>query len=193
MKELNFITTNAGKYAEVSAMLASVGIPTVQRPLDCPEIQADTLEEVVSFCLDWLGDRDEAYLIDDSGLFIDALRGFPGVYSAYVFKTLGLSGILRLMEGIPDDERNARFETVFGMVIGGRKLVFRGVCRGRISREPAGDMGFGYDPIFVPDEGDGRTFAEMSTAEKNAVSHRGEAVRRMLEHADEIAELLNQP
>ncbi len=192
MRELHFITSNSGKYAEVSSILSSKGIPMVQRDIGCPEIQADTLEEVVTFCLDWLGSKEGAYLIDDSGLFIDALGGFPGVYSAYVFKTLGLSGILRLMEGVPDDERTAYFETVFGIGLGAEKLVFRGKCEGRISHEVRGEEGFGYDPIFIPDAGDGRTFGEMSMAEKNAISHRGKAIKNMMENANRIIEMLNQ-
>jgi XTP/dITP diphosphohydrolase len=90
------------------------------------------------------------------------------------------------------EERSARFETVFGLSAGGRKLLFKGSCSGTISQEPRGDAGFGYDPIFVPLDGDGRTFAEMSLKEKNALSHRGMAVRNMLDSADEIAALLRQ-
>ena len=191
MKKLKFITSNRGKFSEVSEILARHGIEVMQENIPCPEIQADTLEEVVSFCLDWLGDK-EVYLIDDSGLFIDELGGFPGVYSSYVFKTLGNEGILRLMSGVPEDKRTAHFETVFGIGgASGKKLLFSGVCDGRISSEIMGAGGFGYDPIFIPAAGDGRTFGEMSRDEKNTLSHRGDAVRNMMENAEKILELLS--
>ncbi len=191
MKKLKFITSNSGKFSEVSEILSYHGIEVMQKNIPCPEIQADTLEEVVSFCLDWLGDK-EVYLIDDSGLFIDELRGFPGVYSSYVFKTLGNKGILRLMSGVPEDRRKAHFETVFGIGGGGfgEKLLFSGICSGRISPDIRGAGGFGYDPIFIPAAGNGRTFGEMSVPEKNTLSHRGDAVRNMMENADKILELL---
>jgi len=190
MKRLVFITSNSGKFEEVRKILLPHGIEVLQNDIPCPEIQADSSEEVVSFSLEWLGDREMAYLIDDSGLFIDALGGFPSVYSAFVFKTLGNSGILRLMDGLPDERRTAHFETVFGVSGSGKRLIFRGRCDGRISHEPLGSGGFGYDPIFIPDGGDGRTFGQMSTEEKNRLSHRGAAVRDMLENLDKLLEIL---
>ncbi len=191
MKKLRFITSNRGKFSEVREILSNHGVEVVQENIPCPEIQTDTLEEVVSFCLDWLGD-EEVYLIDDSGLFIDGLGGFPGVYSAYVFRTLGNEGVLKLLNGLPEEKRTARFETVFG--IGGaygEKLLFSGVCEGHISHGIIGEGGFGYDPIFIPVAGDGRTFGEMSVHEKNTLSHRGDAVRKMMKNAGKILEHLS--
>src|SRR5437870_12159871 len=107
------------------------------------------------------------FLIDDSGLFVDALGGFPGVYSSYVYRTIGPGGVLALMKR--EARRSARFETVFLLGRRGRPpRIFRGACEGSIARAPPGRGGFGFAPIFVP-RGSRRTFGEMSLAEKNAV------------------------
>lgn len=145
-----------------------------------PEVQADTLEETIVPGLEWLMERYHRPLfIDDSGLFVDALKGFPGVYSSYVFKTLGCEGILRLMEGLRD--RRARFECCIGYLEpGGEPLIAKGVAHGSISLEMAGEGGFGYDPVFVPEEHT-RTYAQMEVGEKNTMSHRGRAMARFLD------------
>ncbi len=145
-----------------------------------PEIQAETLEETIAPGLEWLMERHaRPMFIDDSGLFVDALKGFPGVYSSYVFKTVGCDGILRLMRGVED--RSARFECCIGyMEPGGEPFMVKGVARGTIAREAAGTGGFGYDPIFVP-EGDTRTYAQIGVEEKNTMSHRGRAMARFIE------------
>lgn len=144
-----------------------------------PEIQADRIEDTIVPGLRWLMERyDRPLMIDDSGLFIDALKGFPGVYSAYVFKTLGCDGILKLMQGV--SERSARFECCIGfMVPGGEPHISRGVAKGSISKEKAGSGGFGYDPVFVP-EGYSKTYAQFEIAEKNKISHRGRAIEAFL-------------
>jgi len=167
------ITHNRNKYEEMRKI-----IPTLEMvDMEYPEIQADALEDVVEFALNYLAERiDGDFIIDDSGLFIDSLHGFPGVYSAYVFKTLGNEGILKLMEGVED--RRATFKTVAGLRFHGQNFKFVGLCHGEISEEPRGTNGFGYDPIFIP-EGEDRTFAEMSTEEKNRISHRGKAIRKV--------------
>lgn len=109
-------------------------------------------------------------IVDDTGFCIAALSGFPGPYAAYVLDTIGLAGILRLMEGKQD--RSACFETAIAFADADGIEVFRGRIDGRIV-EPRGDGGFGYDPIF--EVGD-RTLAEMPLAEKSAISHRGRAL-----------------
>ncbi|HEX9908441.1 MAG TPA: RdgB/HAM1 family non-canonical purine NTP pyrophosphatase [Thermoplasmata archaeon] len=140
-----------------------------------PEIQADTLEETIVPGLRWLIERhSKPLMIDDSGLFIDALKGFPGVYSSYVFRTIGCDGILRLMERV--EERGARFECCIGFLSpGGKPFIAKGVAVGSISREKAGTGGFGYDPIFVP-EGHAKTYAQLEICQKNEISHRGRAI-----------------
>ncbi len=167
------VTHNKHKFEEMQKVVPDLEMLR----MEYPEIQANSLEEVVDFSLDYLADRiDGNFIIDDSGLFIHSLNNFPGVYSAYVFDTIGNMGILKLMEGIED--RRAIFKTVIGVRLEGQNFKFMGLCHGHIAKEPRGTNGFGYDPIFVP-EGDDRTFAEMSTEEKNKVSHRGKAIRKV--------------
>jgi XTP/dITP diphosphohydrolase len=116
-------------------------------------------------------------MIDDSGLFINALKGFPGVYSAYGQKTVGNKGILKLMDGVED--RTAVFKCCIGCMIGEERIIVTGTCHGYILFEEKGDGGFGYDPIFTPD-GD-RSFAEIPVEEKNAISHRGNATKLLID------------
>ena len=149
-------------------------------------MQAETLEETIVPGLEWLMERyDRPLFIDDSGLFVEALKGFPGVYSSYVFKTVGCEGILRLMEGVED--RRARFECCIGyMAPGGEPFMVKGVAQGSISRRMAGTGGFGYDPVFVPD-GHTRTYAQMDVEEKNTMSHRGRAMAKFIEALPRLA------
>ncbi|AEH24998.1 XTP/dITP diphosphatase [Pyrococcus yayanosii] len=173
-----FITSNPGKVREAATYLQPLGIEIVQRKVPYPEVQAESLEEVVKFGLEWLSERIEGpFFIEDSGLFIEALRGFPGVYSAYVFKTIGNEGILKLMEGI--EERDAHFKSVIGYW-DGKAYIFTGIVKGSIATEARGGGGFGFDPIFIPN-GFSKTFAEMTTKEKNAISHRGKALKAFSE------------
>ncbi|MCK4718167.1 MAG: XTP/dITP diphosphatase, partial [Thermoplasmata archaeon] len=165
---LLFVTSNENKVRELEARLARFGYSIEQADIGYPEIQADTLDEVAAHGLHMLSASGERnVIIEDSGLFIDALDGFPGVFSAYVFDTLGNKGILRLLR--KEKDRRARFVTVIGMLLDGQEHYVRGVCEGSIALEPCGKGGFGYDPIFIPD-GERRTFGEMSREEKNAFS-----------------------
>ena len=182
MMELGLVTSNAGKGHELAAVLEPLGHAVTQRELGYPEVQAPTLEAVVEIGLEWLAQNHpgEALLIDDAGLFVDALGGFPGVYSRHAWDTIGPAGVLaRLGNG---EERNAEFRCVLGLLLpdGGHQL-FHGSCRGSVTRAPRGDGGFGYDPIFIP-EGDKRTFAELPLAEKNGISHRGRALAELVEY-----------
>ncbi len=174
---LKFVTTNAGKFREVAGLLASRGIQVERVPRAYPEVQADDLGEVASFALRWLARELEGdFCLDDSGLFVTPLGGFPGVYSSYAFRTIGPGGVLRLLEGRRG--RDARFETVIALRLGGEESFLRGSCAGTIAAEPKGSGGFGFDPVFIP-EGRDRTFAEMSVEEKNAISHRGRAAAQL--------------
>ncbi len=167
------VTHNRHKYEEMRKIVP--GLKMVD--MEYPEIQANTLEEVVDFSLEYLSKViGENFIIDDSGLFIEALNSFPGVYSAYVFDTLGNEGILKLME--EKERREAYFKTVVGIRFEGINYKLVGICHGKIAEEPKGENGFGYDPIFIP-EGSEKTFAEMSTEEKNRVSHRGKAIIKL--------------
>jgi len=121
-------------------------------------------------------------LVEDAGLFIEALNGFPGAYSSFAYKTLGCKGILKLLEDIPPP-RWAYFKSCVGYYDGhGRITVVEGVCRGKISLDERGSRGFGFDPIFIPEGSNNRTFAEMEVLEKNEYSHRAKALRELFQH-----------
>lgn len=174
---LNIITSNIGKYNEFSEILEKYDIKTNFIHQEYLEIQADSTEEVVKFGILTLSEKYDNFIIDDSGLFIDFLSGFPGVYSSYVFKTLGNDKILKLMENA--DNRNAYFKTVIGLSRSHEFYYFTGICKGSIAKEPKGNNGFGYDPIFIPEK-EKRTFAELDIHEKNRISHRGLAIMSLV-------------
>ncbi|MDD1767517.1 MAG: XTP/dITP diphosphatase [Methanomassiliicoccales archaeon] len=180
MTKLALITSNQGKLREFRSELSRLDIEVTSTDESCEEIQADTIEEVVRYCLKDLGGRGVGnVIIDDSGLFIDSLGGFPGVYSSYVFRTLGCKGVLKLLEG--KEDRSAHFSCCIGCILGsGENIVVTESVSGRIGTEEKGNQGFGFDPIFIPQE-DQRTFAEMSIEEKNPISHRGKAIRAFAE------------
>jgi XTP/dITP diphosphohydrolase len=175
--EIAFVTSNRGKFVEVRSTFRPYGVKVRWSHRELPEPQADTLEEVVHAKLATAGRGRTPVLVEDSGLFIDALAGFPGVYSSYVFRTVGLDGILALLGG---RRRTATFRTVAGLRRGREEILTVGETAGTIARERRGTGGFGYDPIFVP-EGKRRTFAELSLDEKNELSHRGRAIRALAE------------
>ena len=179
-------TANPDKAAEITAILGPA-IELVPRPAEVPEVveDADTLEgnarlKAVAIC----AATGQAAVADDTGLEVTALDGAPGVYAArYAGDGCSYADnrhkLLRELSGVTD--RSARFRTV--VVVrrpDGSELVAEGICPGTISTEERGGRGFGYDAVFVPDESDGRTFAQMSEDEKHAVSHRGRAVRGLL-------------
>lgn len=173
MRALRFVSSNAGKFAEVRSVLREFGIPVQWVRRDVTEPQVDTLEAVVAAKLAALPQGRGPWLVEDSGIFLDALGGFPGVYSAYVYRTVGLPGILRLLRGAG---RDATFRTVAGVRDGSETWMVRGTVRGTIAAVPRGDHGFGYDPIFLP-VGRSCTFGEMTPDEKNQLSHRARALR----------------
>jgi XTP/dITP diphosphohydrolase len=145
--------------------------------LETIEIQSDDLETIAKTRVsDAVKKCGLHVIVEDAGLFIKALKGFPGPYASYVYKTIGNEGLLKLMEN--KIMRNAYFESVVAFYGPKEKepLCFRGRVDGRISLEVRGDGGFGFDPVFIPNEGDGRTFAEMKITEKNVLSHRARAL-----------------
>lgn len=174
---INFVTSNKGKYAEARAIFGDL----IQKDIGYIEIQADTLEEVAAYGMKEVAARlDGPVMLEDAGLFVEALQGFPGVYSAYVQKTIGNAGILRLMEGM--ERRSAYFKSVVAYAEPGEEpVMFTGEVHGQIGFEERGRKGFGYDPIFYV----GRTsLGEMEIEEKNRISHRAasmKALKRWLE------------
>lgn len=170
------ITTNSGKFNEIAGFFRELPIAFEMEPHSLVEIQASVLEDVIRTKLASIPEEIENCMTDDSGLFVHGLSGFPGVYSAYAYKTIGVRGICKLLEDIED--RSAHFECTIGLRLKGQTYFFKGVCAGHIIGSPRGSGGFGFDPIFVPD-GYEKTFAELDTTEKNRISHRGKALQRM--------------
>ncbi len=176
MRKLKFVTTNPNKFLEAANFLAEIELERVDRAYT--EVQADTLNEVVKHGLRELADQGfENFFIEDAGLFIHSLKGFPGVYSAYVNRTIGCNGILKLA----GNNRKAEFRSVVGLYLDKKINLFEGVCEGEISGEKRGKSGFGYDPIFIP-ENETKTFAEMEIKEKNSYSHRARALVKIFSY-----------
>ncbi len=187
-----FATNNAHKLAEVRAVLGDDF--TLVTPRDCgvteevPETQP-TLEGNAAQKARYLYERTGCdCFADDTGLEVEALGGAPGVHSAR-YATDGHDFeannrlLLRNLEGAAN--RRARFRTVICLILGGEEHFFEGIVEGRIAERESGTEGFGYDPLFVPDGSD-RSFARMSAEEKNALSHRGRAVRRLADYLHKL-------
>ena len=183
-------SANPKKVAELREILAeqALGFELVPRPDDVPDVVEDAPDFVGNARLKaaaLVAATGHAALADDSGLEVDALGGEPGVRSAR-FAGDGASDadnvslVLERLTGVPDAARTARFRCVIVLQRpDGTEVVADGAVEGRIIDAPRGESGFGYDPVFVPVEGDGRTFAEMSAEEKHSISHRGRALRSL--------------
>ena len=183
MIELVCASANPDKVVEIAALLDGVA-RLLPRPPEVPDVveDADSLEgnarlKASAIC----AASGSAAVADDTGLEVDALGGAPGVYAArYAGEDVTYADnrekLLTELAGVAEADRTARFRTV-AMVVrpDGSEIVVEGVCEGRIAFADRGDRGFGYDALFIPTDGDGRTFAEMSDAEKNEISHRGRA------------------
>lgn len=175
-------SANPDKVAEIAAVL--VGVDLVPRPASVPEVEETgaTLEENARLkARAIMAATGQAAVADDTGLEVRALGGAPGVLSARYAGPAAtyadnVNALLDAMDGTVD--RRARFRTVaLACFPDGRELVAEGAVDGWIARTARGTGGFGYDPVFAPDGGGGRTFAEMAADEKHAVSHRGRAFR----------------
>lgn len=175
---------NAGKIAEFQRILSEVGISVIT-DIDFPDVAetGSTFEEnailkaraVSSF-------TNLPALADDSGLAVEALNGAPGIFSARYSGRHGddaanISRLLEDLKGVLDENRRAKFVAVLALVTpDGRELLVRGELEGKIRNQPTGTNGFGYDPIFEP-ENSNRTLGELSPSEKDAISHRSKALR----------------
>jgi len=188
--EVVLASANLDKAAEIQAILAAAlpGLVVRPRPHEVAEVEEDAPDLVGNARL-----KAEALLsatglpavADDTGLEVYALGGAPGVFSARwagegATYADNVAKLLTSLAEHPEAPRTARFRTVaMCRFPDGTELVAEGTCTGTVTGAPAGTGGFGYDPVFVPDEGDGRTFAEMSAEEKHAISHRGRAFRAL--------------
>ena len=176
-----FVTSNLHKFQEARRVLSEYKLATAKLKVEAIEIQDDSLENIAKYSAqDAVKNCGLPVFVEDAGLFVEALKGFPGPYSKYVYNTVGLKGILKLMKN--ETNRSAYFMSVIAFATPEMQPVcFVGKVHGNLSFEERGTSGFGYDPIFEPLEGEGRTFAEMTTEEKNMLSHRAGALRRFAE------------
>lgn len=176
-----FVTSNIHKFLEARNILAEYKLATAKLRVEAIEIQDDNLENIARFSvLDAVNKCKLPVFVEDAGIFIEALKGFPGPYSKFVLNTVTLKGLLKLMDGV--ENRNAYFMSVIAFCSPQEQpTCFVGKVNGKISLQQKGNSGFGYDPVFIPDDGDGRTFAELTMNEKNRLSHRGEALRLFAE------------
>lgn len=179
MSKICVVTSNRHKFDEILEIAKEYGVELEMCEGFKLEFQADSIEDVVSksAMLAYIF-LNKPVLVEDAGLFIEALNGFPGPYSSYVYRTIGIAGVLKLLNGV--ENRKACFKSAVTLVHGKGIFTSTGEVCGVISTTPRGSKGFGFDPIFVPN-GETRTFAEMSISEKNLYSHRATAVRKVFE------------
>jgi XTP/dITP diphosphohydrolase len=180
-------SANPDKAAEIAEIIGPA-FELLPRPESVPPVDetGDTLEANARLkAVALVEATGEAAVADDTGLEVDALAGAPGVFTAR-FAGEGatyadnVAKLIRDLAAVPAERRTARFRTVaLARFPDGREVVAEGEVRGTIATEGRGANGFGYDPVFVPDDGDGRTFAEMTSDEKHALSHRGRAFRSL--------------
>jgi XTP/dITP diphosphohydrolase len=182
-------SANPDKVAEIAALLGDAvellprtpGVPEVVE--DAPTLEGNARLKAAAVAVA----SGQPAVADDTGLEVDALGGAPGVMTARFAGERAtyadnVAKLLAELDGVPRERRTARFRAV-ALVRwpDGREVAAEGVCPGHIAVAVRGERGFGYDPVFVPDEGDGRTFAEMSAEEKHAISHRGRSIRALLD------------
>jgi XTP/dITP diphosphohydrolase len=181
-------SANPDKVAEIAAIMGDA-VDLLPRPPEVAEVveDADSLEGNARLkAVALVRATGFPAVADDTGLFVDALGGVPGVWSAryageHATYAENRAKLLAALAGTPAEERTAQFRTV--AVVrwpDGRELSVEGVSEGWIASHERGDVGFGYDPVFVPVDGGGRTFAEMTLDEKHELSHRGRAFRALV-------------
>lgn len=181
---LYFVTGNIYKFNEGLEIFSKERLryQLKQKDIKTIEIQAKSLRDVASFKLNSVKNKINAsFFIEDAGFFVDVpLGGFPGVYSSYVLKTIGNEGILKLIDDFT--ESRAHFSAIISLYFKplDEVLFFDGNITGKISDTIRGEGGFGFDPIFIPDLIPDKTFAEISTHQKNKISHRGQAMKKLI-------------
>lgn len=189
-----FATGNPGKASEVAAMLKGKfivkSLPEIGCNEDIPET-ADTLEGNAALKAKYVKEHyGYDCFADDTGLEVQSLGGAPGVFTARYGgpekdANQNMSHLLSELEKTGTSDRSAQFRTAIHLIVDGKEIKINGICTGNIALEKSGQMGFGYDPIFIP-TGKTQTFSEMSADEKNKISHRGQAIREMLEYLSSL-------
>lgn len=174
-----FVTSNEHKFHEVSLFMKKEGLELKWEKRKYVEIQGEDTDKIsLDSALRLKNEIEGDFFLEDTGLYIDALSGFPGPYSSYVASTIGNYGILNLLHG---KIRDAYFTTVITYCNESNCMQFEGFLRGKISESVSGSEGFGFDPIFIPEESD-VTLAEMTAEEKNNISHRSRALMKMIDY-----------
>ncbi len=183
-----FATNNPKKLEEVQAALGQEFDILSLKEIGCEEELPETGETLEHNAFEKARYVYENYQVscfaDDTGLEVEALNGAPGVYSGrYAGEPRSdARNVDLLLDNLKGQEnRKAQFKTIIALILSGREHKFEGIAKGEIILEKTGEGGFGYDPIFLP-EGRNRTFAELSMEEKNAISHRGKAVRKLIDY-----------
>ncbi len=158
MKKITYVTNNWAKIESARKALEPLGFEIDNIKMETPEIQADDVTEVSKYSAKWAAEKlNVPVLKNDSGLFVKALNGFPGVYTHYAEDTIGEDGLLKLMEGIED--RRAYFKESIAYCIPGKEpVVFEGITKGRIDIKKSGTYGWAWDFVFIP-EGEEKTLA----------------------------------
>jgi XTP/dITP diphosphohydrolase len=179
-KMVFFVTGNFHKFNEVRSILSSYGIAVGMLRMKGNEIQSGNIAEIAEYnAVEAFNRCHLPLIVEDAGLFVDSLDGFPGPYAAYVYKTIQNKGIIKLLENVQNRKATFRSAIVYYSQETG-PMLFEGEAKGEITlTEPKvdGNSGFGFDPIFQPDVSK-KTFAEMTIEEKNKVSHRAKAVSK---------------
>ncbi|MFX1279009.1 MAG: RdgB/HAM1 family non-canonical purine NTP pyrophosphatase [Promethearchaeota archaeon] len=185
---IHFITGNRNKFLEISDIFKNRNIKfdLVQNTIETIEIQANSLKEVALYKLNSVKTKiNESLFVEDAGFFVDIpLDGFPGIYSSYVLHTIGNEGILKLINNF--DKSIAHFSAIIAFYFKplGQTILFEGTVEGRVSKKMRGKGGFGFDPIFIPNSIPNKTFAELPRSEKNKISHRGQAIKKLLDYLE---------
>ena len=183
VRRLFLATGNAHKVEEIQALLGD-GVIVEARDTGVAETGTTFEENALVKARALAADSGELAVADDSGIEIDYLDGAPGIHSArWTEEANWIPRVLRELDGVAPADRGCRYVCAAAAVWpDGREVVVRGTVKGTIAQASRGGGGFGYDPIVVPDEGDGRTFAEMTPTEKQALSHRARAFAALVQH-----------
>lgn len=175
-----FATSNKHKLAEFRSFLEPRGIDVGQIEIEIPEMRLDDVADVAREKAKYAAEKTgKTVVVEDSGIYISALKGFPGACSAFAFKTIGLAGILKLLLGAKD--RSVEEKSAIALCEHGKEPeIFTGAAKGTIAEEPRGTGGFGYDPIFIP-FGRTKTYAEEYDV-KRVTSHRAQALAKLADY-----------
>ena len=175
---LVLVTQNQHKLKELTPLFKKYNVEFDTTTLEKYEIRSESIEEIARVAAKVAFETiQKPVVVDDTGFFVDSLNGFPGSYAGIVLKSIGYEGILRLMTD--HENRVSEFQTAVGYYDGHQLESFVGTMSGVVASKPAGEDGFGYDPIFVPD-GFTKTYAELTFEEKVSISHRTNAFEKFL-------------